>query len=87
VRGGGGARRQLAVTYQGEVMEKCAPLAAQLGGIDVSADVTDSAARCTVRDDRRGWRRLDFAVHAIAYADRRSSRADISTPAANFRSR
>jgi enoyl-[acyl-carrier protein] reductase I len=64
---------ELAVTYQGEVMEKrVRPLAAQLqAGLVMSADVTDPASLdalfATVTEQ---WRRLDFVVHAIAYADK-----------------
>jgi enoyl-[acyl-carrier protein] reductase I len=64
---------ELAVTYQGEVMEKrVRPLAEQLGAsLIMPADVTDPASLdvlfATVAED---WRRLDFLVHAIAYADR-----------------
>jgi enoyl-[acyl-carrier protein] reductase I len=63
----------LAVTYQGEVMEKrVRPLAEQLrASLIMPADVTDPASLdalfATVAED---WRRLDFLVHAIAYADR-----------------
>jgi enoyl-[acyl-carrier protein] reductase I len=64
---------ELAVTYQGEVMEKrVRPLAEQLrASLIMPADVTDpvslDALFATVAED---WRRLDFLVHAIAYADR-----------------
>jgi enoyl-[acyl-carrier protein] reductase I len=64
---------ELAVTYQGEVMEKrVRPLAAQLqAALVMSADVTDPASLdalfATVTEQ---WRRLDFVVHAIAYADK-----------------
>jgi enoyl-[acyl-carrier protein] reductase I len=64
---------ELAVTYQGEVMEKrVRPLAAQLeAAMVMSADVTDPAsldALFATLSER--WRRLDFVVHAIAYADK-----------------
>jgi enoyl-[acyl-carrier protein] reductase I len=64
---------ELAITYQGEVMEKrVRPLAEQLrASLIMPADVTDSASLdalfATLAED---WRRLDFLVHAIAYADR-----------------
>ena len=64
---------QLAVTYQGEVMEKrVRPLAEQLrAALIMPADVTDPASLdalfATVAED---WRRLDFLVHAIAFADK-----------------
>jgi enoyl-[acyl-carrier protein] reductase I len=64
---------ELAVTYQGEVMEKrVRPLAAQLqAALVMSADVTDPASLdalfATITEQ---WRRLDFVVHAVAYADK-----------------
>jgi enoyl-[acyl-carrier protein] reductase I len=64
---------ELAVTYQGEVMEKrVRPLAAQLRtSLVMPADVTDArsldALFATLAED---WRRLDFLVHAVAYADK-----------------
>jgi enoyl-[acyl-carrier protein] reductase I len=64
---------ELAVTYQGEVMEKrVRPLAAQLqAALVMSADVTDppslDALFASITEE---WRRLDFVVHAIAYADK-----------------
>jgi enoyl-[acyl-carrier protein] reductase I len=64
---------ELAVTYQGEVMEKrVRPLAEQVRATVVtSADVTDAASLdalfATIAEQ---WRRLDFLVHAIAYADK-----------------
>ena len=64
---------ELAVTYQGEVMEKrVRPLAEQLrASLIMPADVTDPASLdalfATMAED---WRRLDFLVHAIAFADK-----------------
>ena len=64
---------ELAVTYQSEVMEKrVRPLAEQLrASLIMPADVTDPASLdalfATMAEE---WRRLDFVVHAIAYADR-----------------
>jgi enoyl-[acyl-carrier protein] reductase I len=64
---------ELAVTYQGEVMEKrVRPLAEQLhASLVMPADVTDPASLdalfATVTED---WRRLDFLVHAIAFSDK-----------------
>jgi enoyl-[acyl-carrier protein] reductase I len=79
---------ELAVTYQGEVMEKrVRPLAEQLRAtLVMSADVTDSgsldALFATISED---WRRLDFAVHAIAYADKEELKGKyLDTSAANF---
>jgi enoyl-[acyl-carrier protein] reductase I len=64
---------ELAVTYQGEVMEKrVRPLAEQLrASLIMPADVTDPASLdalfATLAED---WRRLDFLVHAIAFSDK-----------------
>jgi enoyl-[acyl-carrier protein] reductase I len=79
---------ELAVTYQGEVMEKrVRPLAEELrAALVMSADVTDPASLDTVFatiDER--WRRLDFVVHAIAYADREELKGKyLDTSPANF---
>jgi enoyl-[acyl-carrier protein] reductase I len=79
---------ELAVTYQGEVMEKrVRPLAEQLhASLIMPADVTDAgsldALFATVAEE---WRRLDFLVHAIAYADREELKGKyLDTSAANF---
>jgi enoyl-[acyl-carrier protein] reductase I len=79
---------ELAVTYQGEVMEKrVRPLAGQLqAALVMSADVTDPASLdalfATVTER---WRRLDFVVHAIAYADKEELKGKyLDTSAANF---
>jgi enoyl-[acyl-carrier protein] reductase I len=79
---------ELAVTYQGEVMEKrVRPLAEQLRAtLVMSADVTDSgsldALFATVAEE---WHRLDFVVHAIAYADKEELKGKyLDTSAVNF---
>jgi enoyl-[acyl-carrier protein] reductase I len=79
---------ELAVTYQGEVMEKrVRPLAAQLQAtVVMSADVTHPASLdalfATITER---WRRLDFVVHAIAYADREELKGKyVDTSAGNF---
>jgi enoyl-[acyl-carrier protein] reductase I len=64
---------ELAVTYQSEVMEKrVRPLAEQLrASLIMPADVTDPASLDALfATMAEAWRRLDFVVHAIAYADR-----------------
>jgi enoyl-[acyl-carrier protein] reductase I len=64
---------ELAVTYQGEVMAKrVRPLAEQLrASLIMPADVTDAASLDALFAAIAGdWRRLDFVVHAIAYADK-----------------
>jgi enoyl-[acyl-carrier protein] reductase I len=79
---------ELAVTYQGDMMEKrVRPLAEQLrASLVMPADVTDAgsldALFATVAET---WRRLDFAVHAIAYADREELKGKyLNTSAGNF---
>jgi enoyl-[acyl-carrier protein] reductase I len=79
---------ELAVTYQGEVMEKrVRPLAEQLrASLIMPADVTDGASLdavfATLAEE---WRRLDFLVHAIAYADKEELKGKyLDTSAANF---
>jgi enoyl-[acyl-carrier protein] reductase I len=79
---------ELAVTYQGEVMEKrVRPLAEELrASVVMPADVTDAASLdglfATLAED---WRRLDFLVHAIAYADKEELKGKyLDTSAANF---
>jgi enoyl-[acyl-carrier protein] reductase I len=79
---------ELAVTYQGEVMEKrVRPLAEELrAGLIMSADVTDPATLdalfATIAEQ---WRRLDFVVHAIAYADREELKGKyLDTSPGNF---
>jgi enoyl-[acyl-carrier protein] reductase I len=67
------AGAELAFTYQGEALKKrVEPLAAELGGIVVGhCDVTDQASIDAVfAEVTRAWGRLDFVVHAIAFADK-----------------
>jgi enoyl-[acyl-carrier protein] reductase I len=79
---------ELAITYQGEVMEKrVRPLAAQLQApLVMPADVTDTASLdalfATIAER---WGRLDFVVHAIAYADKEELKGKyLDTSAGNF---
>ena len=79
---------ELAVTYQGEVMEKrVRPLAEQLqAGLVMPADVTDAASLdalfATITEQ---WRQLDFLVHAIAYADKEELKGKyLDTSLGNF---
>jgi enoyl-[acyl-carrier protein] reductase I len=78
----------LAVTYQGEVMEKrVRPLAEQLDARLIRpADVTDQASLDQLFADlAAAWGRLDFVVHAIAYADKEELKGKyLETSAANF---
>jgi enoyl-[acyl-carrier protein] reductase I len=79
---------ELAVTYQGDALGKrVRPLAEQLGaGSVMPADVTDpdslDALFATLAED---WRRLDFVVHAIAYADKEELKGKyLDTSPGNF---
>ncbi len=67
------AGAELAFTYQGEALKKrVEPLAQELGGIVAGhCDVTDAASIDAVfAEIQRVWGKLDFVVHAIAFADK-----------------
>jgi enoyl-[acyl-carrier protein] reductase I len=79
---------ELAVTYQGDALAKrVRPLAEQLGApLVMPADVTEAASLdelfATIADV---WSRLDFVVHAIAYADKEELKGKyLDTSAGNF---
>ncbi len=64
---------ELAFTYQGDALGKrVKPLAAELGSdIVLPCDVTDTASMDAVFAElEKRWGKLDFVVHAIAFADR-----------------
>ena len=64
---------EIAFTYQGDALKKrVVPLAAELGSqIVLPCDVTDTASIDAVFAElTRVWGKLDFLVHAIAYADK-----------------
>jgi enoyl-[acyl-carrier protein] reductase I len=64
---------ELAFTYQGDAIKKrVEPLAAGIGSkIVVPCDVTDMASiDATFEAVRKAWGKLDFVVHAIAFADK-----------------
>ncbi len=64
---------ELAFTYQGDALKKrVEPLAADIGSKHVlPCDVTDTASMDAVFDTlAKSWGRLDFLVHAIAFADK-----------------
>jgi len=64
---------ELAFTFQGEALEKrVRPLAQSVGSdVIVQCDVTDDASIDTVFSEIESrWGKLDFLVHAIAYADK-----------------
>ena len=79
---------EIAFTFQGEALEKrVRPLAASLGStLVMPCDVTDmgsvDAAFATLEKE---WGRLDFLVHAIAYADKNELKGKyVDTSYANF---
>ena len=64
---------ELAFTYQGDALRKrVEPLAVSVGSdIVLPCDVTDEPSMDAVFEGiREKWGRLDFLVHAIAYADK-----------------
>jgi enoyl-[acyl-carrier protein] reductase I len=64
---------EIALTYQGDALKKrVVPLAEELGSqIVLPCDVTDVASMDAVFTEiERTWGRLDFLVHAVAYADK-----------------
>ncbi len=83
-----GQGAELAITYQGEVMEKrVRPLAEQLDAPLIrSADVTDGASLDALfAAIAERWQALDFVVHAIAFADKEELKGKyVDTSAANF---
>ena len=79
---------ELAFTYQGEALKKRAePLAASVGSdIVLPCDVTDTASLDAVFTELEArWGRLDFLLHAIAYADKAELKGRyVDTSAENF---
>jgi enoyl-[acyl-carrier protein] reductase I len=79
---------ELAFTFQGEALEKrVRPLAASVGSdLVYPCDVTDEASIDAAFENlRRHWGRLDFLVHAIAYADKQYLRGRyLDTPRGAF---
>jgi enoyl-[acyl-carrier protein] reductase I len=79
---------ELALTYQGDVLEKrIMPLAAEIG--------CDTVLKCDVKDEHsidqlfetlsQKWGRLDFIVHSIAFADKNELKGRyIDTSLENF---
>jgi enoyl-[acyl-carrier protein] reductase I len=64
---------EVALTYQGDALKKrVVPLAAELGSnVVLPCDVTDPASMDAVFAELTAkWGRLDFLVHAIAFADK-----------------
>jgi len=67
------AGAEIAMTYQGDALEKrVRPLAQELGAHVLGhCDVTDSATIDAVfAEAQKLWGRLDFVVHCIAFADK-----------------
>ena len=79
---------ELAFTYQGEILEKrIMPLAAEIGcDTVIKCDVTDEASVDNLFDQLEAkWGKLDFVVHAIAFADKNELRGRyIDTSLGNF---
>ncbi|MEH6630857.1 MAG: enoyl-ACP reductase FabI [Halopseudomonas aestusnigri] len=79
---------ELAFTYQGDALKKrVAPLAASVGSdIVLQCDVTDDASvEATFRAIEEKWGKLDFLVHAIAYADKEELKGKyLNTSRENF---
>jgi enoyl-[acyl-carrier protein] reductase I len=64
---------EIAFTYQGDALKKrVEPLAAELGSnLVLPCDVTDTASMDAVFETlAKQWGRMDFLVHAIAFADK-----------------
>ncbi len=78
----------LAFTYQGEALEKrVRPLAASVGAsLVLPCDVTDDASVAAVFERiAADWGRLDFLVHAIAFADKEELKGQyLETTRGNF---
>lgn len=79
---------ELAFTYQGDALRKrVEPLAASLGSdIILPCDVGEAESiDATFGELARRWDRLDFVLHAIAYADKAELKGRyVDTSAANF---
>src|SRR6202000_2085174 len=84
------AGAEIALTWQGDALKKrVEPLARELGGILLGhCDVTDPASIDTVFDElNRKWGKIDFVVHAIAFADKNELDGRyVDTTAENFSS-
>jgi len=82
------AGAELALTYQGESLEKrVRPLAQELGAHVLGhCDVTETATLDAVFDEiGRIWGRLDFVVHCVAFSDKdQLTGRYIDTSAENF---
>jgi enoyl-[acyl-carrier protein] reductase I len=64
---------EIALTYQGDALKKrVEPLAAEIGGLVLGhCDVTDASTIDAVFEVlKEKWGKIDFVVHAIAFADK-----------------
>ncbi len=64
---------ELALTWQGDALKKrVEPLAKELGAITLGhCDVTDASTIDAVfAEVKKHWDRIDFVVHAVAFADK-----------------
>ncbi|WP_026261510.1 enoyl-ACP reductase FabI [Kiloniella laminariae] len=79
---------ELAFTYQGDALKKrVEPLAASVNSdILLQCDVTDDASvKATFQAIEEKWGKLDFLVHAIAYADKEELKGKyLNTSRKNF---
>ena len=80
---------QIAISYQGEALEKrVMPLAQQLSfpPMLIKCDVTDSASvEACFRELGEKWGKIDFVVHAIAFSDKNELKGrTIDTSLQNF---
>jgi enoyl-[acyl-carrier protein] reductase I len=79
---------ELAFTYQGDaLLKRVRPLAESIGSdIILPCDVTDDASIDAVFDAlKERWGKLDFLVHAIAYADKEELKGKyLNTSRGNF---
>ncbi len=83
------AGAELAFTYQGDALKRrVVPLADSIGcDFVMPCDVTDEASiDALFAEIERKWGRLDFVIHAIAYADKDELKGRyVDTSAGNFR--
>lgn len=79
---------EIAFTYQGEALKKrVEPLAEQVGvNLMIECDVTDKTSmEKAFAEIEKEWGKLDFLVHAIAFADKEELKGKyLGTSAGNF---
>ncbi|WP_120496985.1 enoyl-ACP reductase FabI [Kiloniella sp. EL199] len=79
---------ELAFTYQGDALKKrVAPLAESVNSdILLQCDVTDDASvKAVFKEIEEKWGKLDFLIHAIAYADKEELKGKyLNTSRENF---